>query len=95
MCIIFSNPTRGNALSMFVVSVREMIYLVMQILGIQLEPLSVQLLAAINNLQLSSLNAEDALSQGMEALQYIVMKPINEILKKRLARCFSFLHLQN
>ena len=41
----------------------------MQLLINQLEPLTEQQLLAINNLQQSSQQAEDALSQGMEALQ--------------------------
>lgn len=40
-----------------------------QILGNQLEPLTDQQLMGICNLQQSSQQAEDALSQGMEALQ--------------------------
>lgn len=47
----------------------EMICLVMQLLVNQLEPLTEQQLAGIYNLQQSSHQAEDALSQGMEALQ--------------------------
>lgn len=41
----------------------------MQLLINQLEPLTEQQSLAINNLQQSSQQAEDALSQGMEALQ--------------------------
>lgn len=41
----------------------------MQLLVNQLEPLTEQQLAGIYNLQQSSHQAEDALSQGMEALQ--------------------------
>lgn len=41
----------------------------MQLLVNQLEPLTEQQLAGITNLQQSSQQAEDALSQGMEALQ--------------------------
>lgn len=41
----------------------------LQLLINQLEPLTEQQLLAINNLQQSSQQAEDALSQGMEALQ--------------------------
>ena len=41
----------------------------MQLLINQLEPLTEQQLLDINNLQQSSQQAEDALSQGMEALQ--------------------------
>lgn len=41
----------------------------MQILVSQLEPLTEQQLLGISNLQQSSNQAEDALSQGMEALQ--------------------------
>ena len=43
--------------------------LLLQLLVNQLEPLTEQQLLAINNLQQSSQQAEDALSQGMEALQ--------------------------
>lgn len=46
-----------------------MISSVMQLLVNQLEPLTEQQLAGIYNLQQSSHQAEDALSQGMEALQ--------------------------
>lgn len=42
---------------------------VKQILSPQLEPLTEQQLIAVCNLQQSSQQAEDALSQGMEALQ--------------------------
>lgn len=41
----------------------------LQLLASQLEPLTEQQLEGICNLQQSSLQAEDALSQGMEALQ--------------------------
>ena len=41
----------------------------MQLLVNQLEPLTEQQLAGLTNLQQSSQQAEDALSQGMEALQ--------------------------
>lgn len=41
----------------------------MQLLANQLEPLTEQQLLGICNLQQSSQQAEDALSQGMEALQ--------------------------
>lgn len=41
----------------------------MQLLMNQLEPLTEQQLAGIYNLQQTSQQAEDALSQGMEALQ--------------------------
>lgn len=41
----------------------------MQLLVNQLEPLTEQQLVGITNLQQSSQQAEDALSQGMEALQ--------------------------
>ncbi|XP_006351375.1 TGACG-sequence-specific DNA-binding protein TGA-2.1-like [Solanum tuberosum] len=43
--------------------------LLLKLLGNQLEPLSEQQLLAIENLQLSSHNSEDALSQGMQALE--------------------------
>lgn len=41
----------------------------MQLLVNQLEPLTEQQLSGISNLQQSSQQAEDALSQGLEALQ--------------------------
>jgi hypothetical protein len=41
----------------------------LQLLSTQLEPLTEQQLSGIGNLQQSSQQAEDALSQGMEALQ--------------------------
>ena len=41
----------------------------LQLLITQLEPLTEQQLLAINNLQQTSQQAEDALSQGMDALQ--------------------------
>ena len=43
--------------------------MVVQLLVIQLEPLTEQQLVGIYNLQQSSHQAEDTLSQGMEALQ--------------------------
>ena len=43
--------------------------MVVQLLVIQLEPLTEQQLVGIYNLQQSSQQAEDALSHGMEALQ--------------------------
>lgn len=48
----------------------------MQLLITQLEPLTEQQLLAIGNLQQSSQQAEDALSQGMEALQQSLAETI-------------------
>jgi transcription factor TGA len=42
----------------------------LQLLSTQLEPLTEQQMSGICNLQQSSQQAEDALSQGMEALQH-------------------------
>ena len=54
----------------FIVWVTDKIYICkLQLLSTQLEPLTEQQLSGIGNLQQSSQQAEDALSQGMEALQ--------------------------
>lgn len=50
-------------------SVKSNYTVTLQLLTRQLEPLTEQQLAGICNLQQSSQQAEDALSQGMEALQ--------------------------
>lgn len=48
-----------------------------QILGNQIEPLTEQQLVGICNLQQSSQQAEDALSQGMEALQQSLVETLS------------------
>ncbi|KAK4725316.1 hypothetical protein R3W88_028095 [Solanum pinnatisectum] len=50
--------------------------LLLKLLGNQLEPLSEQQLLAIKNLQLSSYNGEDALSQGMQALEQSLVETL-------------------
>ena len=50
-------------------SLNFILTLLLQLLAGQLEPLTDQQLVGISNLQQSSQQAEDALSQGMEALQ--------------------------
>lgn len=54
-----------------------LILLEFQILGNQLEPLTDQQLMGICNLQQSSQQAEDALSQGMEALQQSLVETLS------------------
>ena len=54
---------------MLVCSVKSNYIVTLQLLSRQLEPLTEQQLVGICNLQQSSQQAEDALSQGMEALQ--------------------------
>ncbi|EPS67869.1 hypothetical protein M569_06900, partial [Genlisea aurea] len=50
---------------------------ILKILGNQIEPLSEQQLVGICNLQQSSQQAEDALTQGMEALQQSLMEALS------------------
>lgn len=52
-------------------------FLEIQILGNHLEPLTDQQLMGICNLQQSSQQAEDALSQGMEALQQSLVETLS------------------
>ncbi|KAL6500992.1 Transcription factor [Orobanche minor] len=52
----------------------------LKLLATQLEPLTEQQLLAINNLQQTSQQAEDALSQGMEALQQSLAETLADTL---------------
>ena len=56
-----------------------------QLLVNQLEPLTEQQLVGIYNLQQSSQQAEDALSQGMEALQQSLAEALQQSLAETLA----------
>ena len=57
-------------------SLNFILTLLLQLLAGQLEPLTDQQLVGISNLQQSSQQAEDALSQGMEALQQSLAETI-------------------
>jgi transcription factor TGA len=55
----------------------NILFLEIQILGNHLEPLTDQQVMGICNLQQSSQQAEDALSQGMEALQQSLVETLS------------------
>ncbi|GJN17403.1 hypothetical protein PR202_gb04465 [Eleusine coracana subsp. coracana] len=70
-CFMWLGGFRSSELSSFPTDTRCIVYWVLfnKLLAGQLEPLTDQQLVGISNLQQSSQQAEDALSQGMEALQ--------------------------
>lgn len=67
--MFFIFPFHSFYLAHFISHCLKILFPCLQLLINQLEPLTEQQLLAINNLQQSSQQAEDALSQGMEALQ--------------------------